>query len=75
MALQIIGETKREFNMKKGNDSIKIEDPNPNFSPEEVMKFMANKHPELTTATLSGPVVNKEGVAVYEFSTKVGTKG
>ena len=75
MALQIIGETKRAFEMKKGTETIKIDDPNPNFSPEEVMKFMTNKYPELTTATVSGPAVNKEGVAVYGFNTKVGTKG
>jgi len=74
MALQVLGVT-RQFNLKKGSSTITIADPNPEFTPEEVMNFMSNQHPELTTSTISGPVINDEGVAVYEFKTTVGTKG
>lgn len=55
-------------------DDETLEDPNPQFSVDEVMGFYSVKYPELTTATVSGPEVKGEE-AVYEFKTTVGTKG
>ena len=50
------------------------DDPNPSDSPEMVMNYYSNFYPELTTATVHGPVL-KDDKAVYEFKTTVGTKG
>ena len=36
--------------------------------------YYSNFYPELTTATVHGPVI-KEDKAVYEFKTTIGTKG
>lgn len=49
-------------------------DPNTSDSPEMVMNYYSNFYPELTTATVHGPVI-KEDKAVYEFKTTIGTKG
>ena len=68
MALEITGMI-RSFTFKKGND-----DPNPSDSPEMVMSYYSNFYPELTTATVHGPVI-KDDKAVYEFKTTIGTKG
>ena len=66
MALEITGMI-RSFTFKK-------DDPNPSDSPEMVMSYYSNFYPELTTATVHGPVI-KEDKAVYEFKTTIGTKG
>lgn len=73
MALNIKGVT-RTFKCKVSGKEQTLEDPNPAFSPDEVMLFYANTYPELTTANVSGPVMNDNG-ATYEFKTTVGTKG
>ena len=62
MALEIKGMT-RSFTFKKGNGMVTLDDPN-----------TSNFYPELTTATVHGPVI-KEDKAVYEFKTTIGTKG
>ena len=36
--------------------------------------YYANMYPELTTATVHGPVIEND-TAVYEFKTTIGTKG
>ena len=38
------------------------------------MDFYSMTYPELTTATVHGPVI-KEDKAVYEFKTTIGIKG
>lgn len=38
------------------------------------MDFYSMTYPELTTATLGGPVI-EDDCTVYEFKTTVGTKG
>ena len=69
MALQVNG-LERVFM----HDKIMLTDPDPNMSPEEVMKFYTNTYPELTTSNVHGPEVNGDRV-VYKFKTNVGTKG
>lgn len=64
----------RQFQFEKDNEQVKLDDPNPNFTPDEVMSFYANTYPELTTATVFGPTMDND-VAVFEFKTTVGTKG
>ena len=51
-----------------------LDDPNSDFSVDEVMGFYSVRYPELTTATIHGPEVEGDK-AVYEFKTVVGTKG
>ena len=73
MALEITG-IKRVFTFKKGTATITLDDPTPSDSPEMVMSYYSNFYPELTTATVHGPVI-KNDKAVYEFKTTIGTKG
>ena len=71
--LELKGMT-RSFTFKKGNGMVTLDDPNTSDSPEMVMNYYSNFYPELTTATVHGPVI-KEDKAVYEFKTTIGTKG
>ena len=51
-----------------------LADPMPDETPEAVMNYYSNMYPELTTATVHGPVIEND-TAVYEFKTTIGTKG
>ncbi|MDP3561736.1 MAG: PRTRC system protein C [Legionellaceae bacterium] len=73
MAL-IITNIEREFKMKKSGNPTTLADPNPALTPEEVLSFYSNAHPELTTATVA-PMKMENDKAVFEFVTTVGTKG
>ena len=73
MALNIKG-LKRVFILKKGNDTLTLEDPDSRMSLSEVTDFYSMNYPELTTATLHGPEL-EEARAVYRFKTTIGTKG
>ena len=73
MALDIKG-LKRVFILKKGNDTLTLEDPDSRMSLSEVTDFYSMNYPELTTATLHGPEL-EEDRAVYRFETTIGTKG
>ena len=73
MALEIKG-LKRVFKLKKGNNTLRLDDPNPDMPPSEVMDFYSMTYPELTTATTHGPVI-EDVCAVYEFKPTIGTKG
>lgn len=58
------------------NGSVKnsLPDPDPSMTPDDVMNYYANIYPQLTTATVHGPVINDD-TAEYEFKTTIGTKG
>ena len=73
MALDIKG-LKRVFILKKGNDTLTLEDPDSRMSLSEVTDFYSMNYPELPTATLHGPEL-EEDRAVYRFKTTKGTKG
>ncbi len=73
MALHITG-IPRVFRFKQNNDTITLQDPDSNYSPEEVMSLYAHQYPELTTATVKGLGI-QEDKARYEFVTTIGTKG
>ena len=73
MALDIKG-LKRVFILKKGNDTLTLEDRDSRMSLSEVTDFYSMNYPELTTATLHGPEL-EEDRAVYRFKTTIGTKG
>lgn len=73
MALQIKGMS-RTFKFKKGTEYVTLQDPVPNLSPDVVMSYYSNFYPELTTATVHGPVIRDDRTE-YEFKTTIGTKG
>lgn len=73
MALDIKG-LKRVFILKKGNDTLTLEDPDSRMSLSEVTDFYSMNYPELTTATVHGPEIEDDR-AVYEFKTTIGVKG
>ena len=73
MALEVKGMT-RSFKFKKGTEYVTLSDPGADFTPDMVMSYYYNIYPELTTATVHGPVINAD-VAEYEFKTTIGTKG
>lgn len=73
MALQIKGMSRR-FKFKKGTEYVTLQDPDPNLSPDMVMSYYSNFYPELTTATVHGPVI-RDDKTEYEFKTTIGTKG
>ena len=59
MALDIKG-LKRVFILKKGNDTLTLEDPDSRMSLSEVTDFYSMNYPELTTATLHGPELEED---------------
>ena len=73
MALEIKG-LKRVFKLKKNGETLRLDDPNPEMTVNDVMDFYSMTYPELTTATPHGPVM-EDDCAVYEFKTTIGTKG
>lgn len=73
MAL-VIKDLERNFTFLNNNKKITLNDPNPDMSPEEVMNFYSNQYPELTTATVHGPIIESDKV-FYNFKTTIGTKG
>lgn len=70
----VVNGMERSFAFKKGAEQIELSDPNTSDTPEAVMSYYSNIYPELTTASVHGPVI-KEDKAVYEFKTTIGTKG
>lgn len=65
---------KRVFRFEKDGKTVNLTDPNPKFTPAEVMQFYTGQHPELTTSTIDGPKTEND-CQVYEFKTTIGTKG
>ncbi|CCH01290.1 hypothetical protein FAES_3281 [Fibrella aestuarina BUZ 2] len=64
----------RKFEFKKNNETIVIDDPNPDLSTGAVQNHLAGQYPELLTAKLKGPEI-KNDAFVYTFETTMGTKG
>jgi PRTRC genetic system protein C len=73
MALQVT-KLKRTFKFKKNGKEIELTDPNSEMRPDEVMKFYATEHPELTNGIVDGPKVIGDS-SVYTLTTKAGTLG
>ncbi len=64
----------RVFVFEDNNQTIRLDDPNPKWSPQAVMNFYANTYPILTTAKVSSPKI-KEDKMEYRFESTMGTKG
>lgn len=73
MAFNVTG-IPRVFQFELNSETIELTDPNPDFSPEEVMSLYANQYPILTTSTVKGMDIIDDK-AVYEFVTTIGVKG
>lgn len=55
-------------------DGRTLPDPNPDFSVEQVREMYIPAHPEITTATVTGPEA-VDGKMRYTFSRAIGAKG
>ena len=55
-------------------DGRSLPDPNPNMSVEQVREMYIPTHPEITTATVTGPETI-DGRLLYTFSRAIGHKG
>lgn len=55
-------------------NGIKLPDPNPEMSLEQVREIYSPAYPELTTAAIEGPEITNETM-VYRFVRAVGAKG
>jgi len=60
----------REFSF----NGLKLPDPNPAMSPEEVRQFYSTQHPDITTASITGPEADGEKLR-YSFTRAIGSKG
>ncbi|TAM83464.1 MAG: PRTRC system protein C [Acidobacteria bacterium] len=54
--------------------SLKLPDPDPKLSAEEVRTLYSQQYPDIATATITGPEVVGDKL-VYRFSRAIGSKG
>jgi len=55
-------------------NSVKLPDPDPRMTPEEVKAIYSHQYPELTTAAITGPEASGDQLQ-YSFVRAIGTKG
>jgi len=55
-------------------NGVRLPDPGPHLSPEQVRDIYAATYPDITSAQIEGPE-NKAGKLVYSFRRAIGTKG
>ena len=60
----------REFSYQ----GVRLPDPNPSMTPEEVRQFFATQFPDITTASITGPEADGEKLR-YSFTRAIGAKG
>lgn len=70
----VTAKLEREFLFKQNQKEIKLSDPSPNFTPQQVMNFYSGTYPILTTAILEGPNI-KDDKLQFVFTSSLGTKG
>ena len=72
MSELIITTAKRSFML---ND-MKLPDPDPSMSTEDVLELYSNQYPELTNATIGEPEISDDGTeAVYPLKVNTGKNG
>lgn len=64
----------RVFILKDDKGDIELPDPNPTYTPEEVLDHYATQYPKLTNA-VAIPDKEKDGKYVYKIKDTVGVKG
>lgn len=55
-------------------NGVKLPDPDPRMTPDEVKNLYSNQYPELTSAAITGPEVSGDHLQ-YSFVRAIGTKG
>ena len=55
-------------------NGVKLPNPDPRMTPEEVKAIYSNEYPELSTAAITGPQA-AGGQMQYSFVRAIGTKG
>lgn len=71
--LQVTG-IERVFKLQNGNETIELQDPNPNWTPDRVKSFFEDNYSELTNATIeSKGIINDK--MVFEFGSTPKVKG
>jgi len=55
-------------------NGVKLPDPNPMLSAEEVRAVYAHQYPDIATAAIAGPETVADKL-VYRFTRAIGTKG
>jgi len=55
-------------------NGVKLPDPNPSMTVEEVRAVYSNQYPDLATASITGPET-QDGKLRYSFVRAIGTKG
>jgi len=55
-------------------NGVKLPDPDPRMTPEEVKVAYSHQYPDLATAAITGPEASGEQL-VYSFVRAIGTKG
>ena len=60
----------REFSY----NGVRLPDPNPAMTPEEVRQFYAAQYPDITTASITGPETEGDRLR-YSFTRAIGSKG
>jgi PRTRC genetic system protein C len=55
-------------------NGVKLPDPDPRMTPDEVKNIYSNQYPELATAAISGPEASGDHLQ-YSFVRAIGTKG
>lgn len=55
-------------------NGVKLPDPDPRMTPEEVKTLYGHQYPELATAAITGPEASGEQLQ-YSFVRAIGTKG
>lgn len=64
------GVVTREFSF----DGVKLPDPDPSLSPEEVRSVLATLYPDIATASITGPEAVGDKLR-YNFVRAIGAKG
>ena len=65
-----IGVVTREFSF----NGVKLPDPNPKLSPEQVRSVLATMYPDIATASITGPEAVGDKLR-YNFVRAIGAKG
>lgn len=55
-------------------NGVKLPDPDPRMTPEEVKNIYSNQYPELASPAITGPEASGEHLQ-YSFVRAIGTKG
>lgn len=70
----ISGKVDRVFVAEINGAQVELEDPNPNFTVEEILDFYVPQYPQLLNSKVISKGIENDK-AKFEFATVAGTKG